>query len=318
MNHQSRRTFLRQLSLSLLAGMLPAQVSFGRESGSPLPLIIDADTANEVDDLFAIAVGLLEPNLEVKGLTSAQWHTAKHGSRDKVGESQELNEIMLQLMGKSDLPHPIGSNFPLVSPHRPQPSPAAEFIVVQAMAQPEGQLLEVVILGPATNVASAILMEPDIIPKLSVNYLGFWHHPETNTWSKREFNTNNDPIAVDVLLNTPSLKFRIMTASTSQHLVFDKEVVDQHLKGRAGIGDLLVDRWEGFDRTWQETDKEKRHWVMWDVAIILALANPDLATQAPFQSPHDNLDRTLEVYTLIDVPAMKARYWELLDGYGKG
>ena len=50
---------------------------------------------------------------------------------------------------------------------------------------PEGEKLEVVILGPCTNLASAILIEPGVVPRVSANYIGFWHHPETNTWNKR-------------------------------------------------------------------------------------------------------------------------------------
>ena len=38
--------------------------------------------------------------------------------------------------------------------------------------------LNLVILGSCTNVASAILQEPRIIPKIKVYYLGIWHDPE--------------------------------------------------------------------------------------------------------------------------------------------
>ena len=306
--------------MGLVAAALGPDLFYARtktevSSTSPLKLIVDADTANEVDDLFAIAIALLEPNLEIVGITSAQWHTAKHGSRDKVAESQQINEEILRLMDKTDIPHPIGTNFPMVKTHRPQPSDAAHFIIEQALKMPEEEKLHVAILGPATNLASAILMEPRIIPKIVANYLGFWYHPETATWNKREFNTNNDPNAIDLLINTAELEFRIMTASTSQHLVFDKSEVDQHLKGKGGIGDYLVDRWENFDRTWQETDKEKRHWVMWDIALIQALATPELSTLSSVQTPHDNLHREIHAYTEIDVEAMKKRYWDLFDGY---
>ena len=280
-----------------------------------LSLIIDADTANEVDDLFAVAVGLLAPNLNIVGVTSAQWHTSPQAPADTVGASQMLNEDILRLMDKIDVPHLRGANNPMVKPHRAQPSDAAQFIIDQAMAMPDGEKLHVAILGPATNLASAIVMEPAIIPKVVANYLGFWHNPETNTWSKREFNTNNDPNAVDALINTPGLAFRVMTASTSQHLVFKKEIVDQHLKGKAGLGDYLINRWETFDRHWQADDKEKTKWIMWDVALILALAYPEMATQKRVQSPHDNRMRLIDVYTAIDAEMMEKKFWALLDGF---
>ena len=276
----------------------------------PLRLIIDADTANEVDDLYAIARALLEPRLGIVGLTSAQWHTNPRTPNDSVGESQRINEEILKLMGKSAIPAPQGANFPMVNEQRPQPSEAATFIIEQAMRIPEGEKLSIAILGPATNIVSAILLEPKIIPKLSVNYLGFWYNVATNTWSKREFNTNNDPNAVNVLLNTPNLEFRVMTATTSQHLVFEKTVMDQLLKGKGGIGDYLINRWETYDRFWKETDKEKTKWTMWDVAILEALAYPELAEEKEVMTPHDNLARTIKVFTKIDVAGMKANFYK--------
>jgi len=317
----NRRTFIRQTALlaggcgfflkpGLLASQTPAQTP-------ALRLIVDADTANEVDDLFAIAIALLEPGLKVVGLSSAQWHTQQRAPNDSVGASQRLNEQILQLMGKTHIPHPQGSNIPLVNEQRPQPSAAADFIIAQALKTPEGEKLHVAILGPCTNLASAILLEPAIAPKVSAHYIGFWHHPPTRTWSKREFNTNNDPNAVNVLLNNPQLEFHLMTASTAQHLVYEKTEVDAHLKGKGGIGDFLVNYWENYDRYWSPVDKEKKRWIMWDIAVIEALARPELATQVAVTTPHDNLEREIFAYTHIEVEKMKANYWQLFDGFFK-
>ncbi len=314
-----RRTFITDTTkFALLASLYPMEsFATATQTTQPIRVIIDADTANEVDDLYAIAWALLEPRLDVIGLTSAQWHTNPRTPNDSVGESQRLNEEILELMNKTAIPAPQGANFPLVNEQRAQPSEAANFIIKQALATPEGEKLSIVILGPCTNIASAILIERKIIPKLSVNYLGFWHEVETNTWNKREFNTNNDPNSVNVLLNTPNLEFRIMTATTSQHLVFEKAVMDDLLKGRGGIGDYLIDRWDNYDRFWQATDKEKTKWVMWDVAILAALAYPELVEEKEVMTPHDNLARNIKVYTKIDVPAMKANFGHALDAFLK-
>lgn len=311
----NRRKFISQTSkLALLAALTPWS-TIARPGTKPLRLIIDADTANEVDDLYAIVRALLEPKLDIVGITSAQWHTNPRTPNDSVGESQRINQEILEVMGKTNIPIPEGSNFPMVSTERPQPSDAAQFIIEQALATPAGEKLSIAILGPCTNIASAVLLEPKIIPKLSVNYLGFWYHEKTNTWNKREFNTNNDPNAVNLLLNTPNLEFSVMTATTSQHLVFEKKDMDKLLKGRGGIGDYLIKRWETYDRFWQETDKEKTKWIMWDVAILEALAYPELTTQKEVQTPHDNLDRMIRVYTSIDVAATKANFHKALDKF---
>jgi len=312
---QRRKFISATTKYALFSGLFPFIPTF--QSEKPLRLIIDADTANEVDDLYAIAWALLEPKLDIVGITSAQWHTNPRTPNDSVGESQRLNKELTKLMGKSTIPLPQGANFPMVNTLRSQPSEAAQFIIKQAKATPKGEKLSIAILGPCTNIASAILLDPSIIEKLSVNYLGFWYEVETGTWSKREFNTNNDPNAVDVLLNTPNLEFRVMTATTSGKLVFEKTVMDQLLKGKGGIGDYLINRWETYDRFWKKEDPEKTMWTMWDVAILQALAYPELAQQQSVMTPHDNLAREIKVYTKIDVPAFKRIFGEAFEGYFK-
>lgn len=312
----NRRQFIRGLGLLSGASLLSLPIfSFNNIYEKSMRIIVDADTANEVDDLFAIVRAIIEPNFLLEGITTAQWHTQERAPNDTVGESQRINAEIIRLMGRKDLPIPEGANFPMVKQHRPQASDAADFIIEKAKATAPNEKLSLVILGPATNIASAVLLAPEIIPKIAVYYLGFWHQPATKTWSKREFNTNNDPNAIDLLINTPGLELHIMTASTSQHLVFKKEIVDQYLKGKGGIADYLVDRWESYDRFWQKTDKEKKQWVMWDVAIIEALANPAWAKQELVMSPHDNLARAIYAYTQIDAKKMEENYWHRLANY---
>jgi len=63
-------------------------------------VIIDADTANEVDDLFAIARALVAPEFQIEGLTSALWR--HRGTPNSVELSQALNEKLLDLAGLRD------------------------------------------------------------------------------------------------------------------------------------------------------------------------------------------------------------------------
>lgn len=296
--------FLMSVGILLVSAFAKAQ--------HPTPLIIDADTANEVDDLYALVRAINEPALDLRGITSAQFNTSPLATKNTVGESQKINEQIIQLMDRPDIVLPLGSNIPLSSPTVPSPSPASQFIIEQAHTMEEGARLSLVILGSCTNVASAIIEDPTIIGKIKVHYLGFWHTPATNTYDKDEFNSGNDPIAVEVLLNTKELDFEVMTATTSQHLTFSKTKVDAELKGQAGIKKLLVDRWETYERWWTQEDPEKKQWVMWDVAIIEALICPEYATRTPLPTPPENTPRSIGVYTAIDTAAMEADFWRHL------
>ncbi|MHA7128370.1 nucleoside hydrolase [Algoriphagus namhaensis] len=272
-------------------------------------LIIDADTANEVDDLFALARALKDPSLNLIAITSAQFHTSPLASDSTVWESQRINEELVRLTGRIDVALPLGANLPLRSKETPQVSDASSFIVQQAKRLEKGEKLDVVILGSCTNVASAILQAPEIIPTLRVHYLGFWHDPKTNSYNKKEFNSGNDTLAVEVLLDTEGLDLTVMTATTSQRLIFEKEEVDQRLKGQSELGDLLVERWEKYNRWWTRADSEKKRWTMWDVAIIEAIARPELSTVEEFNTPPGNVQRKIRIHTEVEVEKMKQDFW---------
>ena len=139
-----RRRFLRPLSLLAAAGVAHrnAIALRGAQADAPaksLRLIVDADTANEIDDVFALARTLMDPGFQIEGITSSQWHTQPDAPRDTVGATQDVNELLLRMMNRTDVPHPIGADFPLVSPQRPQASDAARHTVRKALETPEGE-----------------------------------------------------------------------------------------------------------------------------------------------------------------------------------
>lgn len=300
---------MRHLRLSVLL-VVCLHVTNCTPKTEKISLIIDADTANEVDDLFAIVRAIGAPEFDLLGITSAQFHTSPLASERTADESQAINEDILRLLNRKDIALPLGSNRALLSNTEAQQSDAASFIIDQAHKIKKDNKLQLVILGSCTNVASAILIDPTIVPKVQVHYLGFWHTPSTNQYDKKEFNSGNDTLAVNLLLNHPDLDLSVMTATTSQHLVFDKEMVDKCLKGKGGINDYLVRRWETYNRWWTEEDPEKTQWVMWDVAIIEALAHPEWATTQSFLTPPENTPRQIKIHTSIDTQKMEADFWE--------
>ena len=303
-------------TLTFLIFLVSSSPSDQSEQHSPVrSIIIDADTGNEIDDQYAIVRALVEPSFQVKAICSAQYHTQNQAPENTVQISQNQNERILQLMNLQHIPHPIGSNLPLPDANTPQTSDAAQIIINIAHSMENGQVLDVVVLGAMTNVASAILMDSTIINKIRVHAMGLHYDPITKVWDKNEFNTNNDVNAMNLVLDTKGLDLQIMTASTSINLVFFKEVVDEKLKGKNGVWDFLVQRWEEYllTKTWSSPLANETQWVMWDIAIIEALANPELATKVSVMTPPENSQRPIEVYREIDAEAMQKEYWDALE-----
>jgi purine nucleosidase len=304
---------MKQNALFLLLLLSLFTVACNSPQDRRVKVIIDADTANEVDDLFALVGAMASDSLKILGITSAQFHTSKLAFDSTVRESQKLNEDLVRLAGRIDIPLPLGANGPLLAKDKPNVSPASKFIVDQANSLSAGDSLVVVILGSCTNVASAIIQDPGIIPKIRVHYLGIWHNPETNEYNKKEFNSGNDTLAVDLLLSTPGLDLTIMSATTSQHLVFDKDLTRKQLANNGELGEYLMNRWDTFHRWWKPEDTAKQKWIMWDVAILESISNPDLAQKKTFLTPPENGARPITIYTKINEKEMEDRYWKTVD-----
>ena len=280
-----------------------------------IPIIIDADTANEVDDLFALSGALSEPNFNIIGITASQFNSSPLASSNTALESKIINDKILKLANINSIPSLLGSPSPISDISNINNSQASNFIIKNARLYSNENPLHIVILGSCTNVATAIINAPDILNKIKVYYLGFWHNPKTNLYNKNEFNSRNDPLAVNLLLNSLDLDLTIMTATTSQHLIFKRNELDVYLSKNNSLGSYLIDRWDSYDRWWNDEDKGKKQWIMWDIAIIEAIANNNYSQFELFDSPSDNLHRKIKIFTKINVSEIKKRYWDKMQTF---
>ncbi len=266
-------------------------------------MIIDADTANEIDDLYAIVRALREPAFDIAGLSSAQWHT-RLSPANSVEHSQRLNDDLLRLMGRQDLPSPMGAEMIMGQPwggDEPRDTPAARLMIKEALAvKPEK--LSIVSIGAVTNVASALKIAPEIVSKVRCYSMSAHYDSSTSVWNKDEFNVRNDLNAFNYLLNLNGLELHIMPANVCRKLVFDQKETLSRLAGKGGVWDYLAARWLSHS-------PQAQSWIMWDLALIEALARPELAKEALFRTPPENRQREVYVYTDIDGEAMNKDWW---------
>ncbi|WP_197524960.1 nucleoside hydrolase [Botrimarina hoheduenensis] len=281
-------------------------------AASPKPrLVLDADTANEIDDLFAITRMLRQDRFEVVALNSTQWfhYLAKDWigpTETTVQASQRYNEELLQVLGRLDLPHPQGSEEPLGKPwggFDPKDSAAAQAIIEHARATPSNEKLTVVCLGAATNLATAIQLAPDIVPRLRCYVLGFRYEPERAVWNKSEFNIRRDLNAADLLLDTAVLELHVMPANIAEPLTFDRQRTWRRHQEMGEVGRLLTSKW-------RERFGDFATWVMWDLALVEAILEPLLATERLVANPPENTSREVWVYDSINPDAMRDDYWQ--------
>jgi hypothetical protein len=92
--------------------------------------------------------------------------------------------------------HPQGSPEPLKDPRTPRDSPAARHLVARAQPGSADDKLYVLILGAATNPASALLLDPTIEDKVVFAFID--GDFRDGNWGPGIYNWRNDIAAVQV------------------------------------------------------------------------------------------------------------------------
>lgn len=267
-------------------------------------IIVDADTGNEVDDLYALARILMEPTVNVTALNAAHWQTSHWAVEKSMENSHRLNQQLLGEMGLSVKTNRGGAERMYDWGDRAQHSAAAYEIINQANRIKSDDKLTVLVLGALTNVASAIFIQPDIASKLKVYWLGSTMDYETEVLKRNDFNCAMDQFAMDYLLGSLCEMF-IMPVSVASAMEIDyrtlKEKTYKHF-----LGEYLLNRWE------QHIDGARKKRVLWDLALISAFIHPEMATVKKVKTSRDSGNREINFYNTIDAEAIYNDFFETL------
>lgn len=203
--------------------------------------VLDTDTFNEVDDQFALSYMLKSGDrINVKAIYAAPFFNPKATSpKDGMEKSYEEIQRLLKLLGKEDMPVFKGSESYLPDEKTPVISPAAEHLAKLAMEYSPEKPLYVVAIGAITNVASAILLNPEIIDRIVLIWLG----GEALEWPhNREFNLEQDVAAARVVFGcgAPLIQFPCMGVVSA--FTISEAELRHYLLNKNPLCDFLVNR----------------------------------------------------------------------------
>lgn len=181
-------------------------------------VIINTDAKNEVDDQFAIVHALLTESFDLKGLIAAHFGTVK--SPHTRQDSRDEIELLLKMMAlENQVRVEDGADYALTDEQSPVDSAGARLIIEEAMKD-DKRPLYIAFLGPLTDMASALLLEPAIAEKnIKVIWIGGGKYPEGGS----EYNLGNDIMAANVIMKSklelwqvPRNVYRMMPVSYSE------------------------------------------------------------------------------------------------------
>lgn len=179
-----------------------------------VPLLLDTDIGDDVDDVFALLLAGLTPHLSLVGVTTVYGDTAQ---RSRIARK------FLDLIGHPDIPVATGhqctlsgrdpgeamaSGWVFVTPRGGQEwealgarlvaQPAVDFLIDTILQAPEPPVLAAI--GPLTNLGEVFRRAPELARRVrSVVLMGGRLGPEA---ARGEHNFNCDPEATQIVLSS--------------------------------------------------------------------------------------------------------------------
>jgi len=165
-----------------------------------IDVVLDTDAYNEVDDQWAIAYLLRsDDRLNLKEIYTAPFFNRKSTSAED-GMLKSYDEILkiLDLADRNDMKDKVykGSTAFLTDEKTPVISDSANRLARLAEDYSPENPLYVVAIGAITNIASALLINPEIAKNLVIVWLGGHSHDFPHT---KEFNMFQDIAAARVV-----------------------------------------------------------------------------------------------------------------------
>lgn len=285
-----------------------------------IPAILSTDVGNEIDDQWAIAYLLTNPEFEVLGILSAQAPSVPAPSAHYTYMVLR-DEVENQLRMATHPPLFEGSSLPLADTKTPRINGGVDFIVQSSKSFTQDNRLTVFTIGAATDVASAILEDPSIVGRIRVVAMGF------ESWSRGgdEYNVVNDVNAWQVILQSdvPLVVGAGDVCRSHLALTFDQA---RDLIGKQGpLGEWLWDEYQDwyyrFVKPLRKDDFSKT-WVVWDIITMayalkmtsqVVYSRPTLRDDLSFEHPQTN--KTITWITAVDEKRLWADFVAKLDIY---
>lgn len=242
-------------------------------------MVLDTDTYNEVDDQFALTYALQSPDrLDVEAVYAAPFKNNR--APDPAEGMQQSYDEILRILERLDVsPDGFalrGSTTYVPDADTPVESEAAADLVERGMRD-GGDPLYVVAIGAITNVAAALMMEPRLVEKVVVLWLG--GQPLYWPWASH-FNLGQDLHASRLVFDCGVPLVHFPCDGVASHMLTNLLEIDAYVRGRGAIGDHLADTYKAYFDDHTARTKE-----IWDIITIGYLVNPEWVRTELVHSP---------------------------------
>ncbi|MBU6266410.1 MAG: nucleoside hydrolase [Sphingomonadales bacterium] len=174
--------------------------AFTPVAGPRSRVLLVNDLSGDIDGLFATAHAVLSPSTDLRTIVGTRTTNPAETSAKAV----ELGREIVRLAGREGKVALVaGSERTLKSFTDPDPTPGAQAIIDEARRTDSKLPLFVTVGGGLTEVATALMLAPDIADKFTLVWIGggAWPHGEAH-----EANFGSDPVAARYVFNETTVR----------------------------------------------------------------------------------------------------------------
>ena len=249
----------------------------------PVDVVLDTDTYNEIDDLVKSG-----DKLHLKAVYAAPFFNEKStGPEDGMEKSYQEILHILTLLEKEEYKERVykGSAGYLPDEQTPVESAAARHLTELAMEYTPEKPLYVVAIGAITNVASALLMRPEIKERMVLVWLG----GNSLEWpDNKEFNLFQDVAAARVVFGCGVALVQLPCMGVVSSFTTGAGELEMFLRGKNKLCDYLVDYTEKEGALGSKNSCWTR--VIWDVTAVAWLLDESFMEDKLIPSPIPQYD----------------------------
>ena len=254
----------------------------------PITAVLDTDTYNEIDDQFALSYALLARGIiDLRAVIAAPFSNFRAATPGE-GMQKSYDEIcrILSLFGRK--PENFawrGSTSYLPDRNTPVDSEGARRIVELAhRAHANGQKLHVLAIAAITNVASALLLAPEIAQDIVIVWLG---GHETSYENNNEFNLRQDVAAAQVVFDSAAQLVWIPCRNVASALEMTLAELRPAIAPAGELGKFLYGRTEELINLRKIPAK-----IIWDISTVAYFSVPGACRTQRIPAPVLNDDKS--------------------------
>jgi inosine-uridine nucleoside N-ribohydrolase len=307
-----------------LAGWLCAGLSgLAAEADKEKPaarraVVLLTDCGTDMDDQWALAHLAVSPEIDLRGVVTT--HAFFLPKPEAEFTAKAAREVLAQMPVRTPPPVIPGSSVALTDKTTPLPNAGVDFLLQQSRTFSPQNRLTVLVIGAATDVASALLTDPTLGDRIAIVSMAFNLWPDGGD----EWNVKNDPMAWQVLLESRAPITVGDQAVCKRDLAMTPQKADALLGPYGAPGRYLAGLLSGWFKSHPDLVRQG-YWPVWDEVVtahLLGLTKwethprPTMDGAMHFVLPSSGTDRperTIRWITSLDTARLWADLTQKLD-----